>query len=80
MAVSGAMLAGLGFNPFYAAGICLIANTSPVAYGGLGTPIITLNVATDIEAKNGVIHVIDAVLGLLDVQNGVPDSVGNAGI
>jgi hypothetical protein len=29
VAVSGAMLAGLGFNPFYAAGICLLANTAP---------------------------------------------------
>jgi lactate permease len=33
VAVSGAMLAGLGFNPFYAAGICLLANTAPVAFG-----------------------------------------------
>ena len=32
VAVSGAMLAGLGFNPFYAAGICLLANTAPVAF------------------------------------------------
>src|SRR5688500_17308289 len=31
VAISGAMLAGLGFNPFYAAGICLLANTAPVA-------------------------------------------------
>jgi lactate permease len=42
VAVAGAMLAGLGFNPFYAAGICLLANTSPVAFGSIGTPIITL--------------------------------------
>ena len=33
VAVSGAMLAGLGFNPFYAAGLCLLANTAPVAFG-----------------------------------------------
>src|SRR5476649_1109997 len=32
VAVSGAMLAGLGFDPFYAAGICLLANTAPVAF------------------------------------------------
>ena len=38
VAVSGAMLAGLGFNPFYAAGICLLANTAPVAFGSIGTP------------------------------------------
>ena len=33
---------GLGFSPIYAAGLALIANTSPVAFGALGTPIITL--------------------------------------
>jgi lactate permease len=42
VAVSGAMLAGLGFNPFYAAGICLIANTAPVAFGSIGIPVTTL--------------------------------------
>lgn len=41
VAITAAMLAGLGFNPLYAAGICLIANTSPVAFGGIGIPIIT---------------------------------------
>jgi len=40
--VSGAMLAGLGFNPFYAAGICLLANTAPVAFGSIGIPVTTL--------------------------------------
>src|SRR5262245_38724686 len=42
VAVSGAMLAGLGFSPFYAAGICLLANTAPVAFGSTGIPIVTL--------------------------------------
>ena len=36
------MLAGLGFNPFFAAGICLLANTAPVAFGSIGIPVITL--------------------------------------
>ena len=40
--VAAAMLAGLGFSPFYAAAICLLANTSPVAFGAIGTPLITL--------------------------------------
>lgn len=40
VAITAAMLVGLGFNPLYAAGICLIANTAPVAYGAVGTPII----------------------------------------
>ena len=42
VAVAGAMLAGLGFDPFYAAGICLLANTAPVAFGSIGIPIVTL--------------------------------------
>ena len=36
------MLAGLGFDPFFAAGICLLANTAPVAFGSIGIPVITL--------------------------------------
>ena len=40
VAISAAMLVGLGFNPLYAAGLCLIANTAPVAFGAVGTPII----------------------------------------
>jgi L-lactate transport len=42
VAVSAAMLTGLGFAPFYAAGICLLANTAPVAFGSIGIPLITL--------------------------------------
>ena len=42
VAISGAMLAGLGFYPFYAAGICLLANTAPVAFGSIGIPVTTL--------------------------------------
>jgi lactate permease len=46
VAICGAILVGLGFNPFLAAVLCLIANTSPVAFGGLGTPLITLSGVT----------------------------------
>lgn len=42
VAVAGAMLAGLGFTPFYAAAICLLANTAPVAFGSIAIPIVTL--------------------------------------
>ncbi|HUQ91661.1 MAG TPA: L-lactate permease [Bryobacteraceae bacterium] len=42
VAVAAAMLAGLGFSPFYAAGICLLANTAPVAFGSIGIPVFTL--------------------------------------
>ena len=48
VAICGAIMVGLGFNPFLAAVLCLIANTSPVAYGGLGTPILVLFGVTDI--------------------------------
>ena len=49
VAVSGAMLAGLGFSPFYAAGICLLANTAPVAFGSIGTPVLTLANVTGLD-------------------------------
>jgi lactate permease len=42
VAIAGAFLIGLGFNPFQAATLCLIANTAPVAWGGVGNPIRTL--------------------------------------
>lgn len=41
VAITAGMLVGLGFQPLYAAGLCLIANTAPVAFGGIGIPIIT---------------------------------------
>jgi L-lactate transport len=46
VAVAATMLTGLGFSPFYAAGICLLANTAPVAFGSLAIPITTLAVTT----------------------------------
>jgi lactate permease len=51
VAICGAILVGLGFDPFLAAVLCLIANTSPVAYGGLGTPLITLSVVTRLPTE-----------------------------
>jgi len=49
VAIAGGLLAGLGFNPFYAAGLCLIANTAPVAFGGVGIPILTSGQVTGID-------------------------------
>ena len=46
VAVAAAMLVGLGFTPFYAAAICLLANTAPVAFGSIAIPITTLAVTT----------------------------------
>jgi lactate permease len=42
VAIAGAFLIGLGFDPFQAATLCLVANTAPVAWGGVGNPIRTL--------------------------------------
>jgi lactate permease len=49
VAVTGAILIGLGFSPLAASGLSLIANTAPVAYGALGTPIITLARVTGLD-------------------------------
>ncbi len=49
VAVSGAMLIGLGFSPLAASGLSLIANTAPVAFGALGTPIIALANVTGLD-------------------------------
>lgn len=46
VAVAAAMLTGLGFSPFYAAAICLLANTAPVAFGSIGIPLVTLQGTT----------------------------------
>jgi lactate permease len=49
VAVTGAILIGLGFSPLAASGLSLIANTAPVAYGALGTPIQGLSSVTGID-------------------------------
>ncbi|MGN6296543.1 MAG: L-lactate permease [Ginsengibacter sp.] len=48
VAITAAMLVGLGFDPLYAAGLCLIANTSPVAFGSIGIPITVASQVTSI--------------------------------
>ena len=49
VAVTGAILIGLGFTPLAASGLSLIANTAPVAFGALGTPIIALAAVTGLD-------------------------------
>ncbi|MEO8407147.1 MAG: L-lactate permease [Oxalobacteraceae bacterium] len=49
VAVTAAIMIGLGFSPLAASGLCLIANTAPVAYGALGTPIIALAAVTGLD-------------------------------
>jgi L-lactate transport len=51
VAVAAAMLTGLGFSPFYAAGICLLANTAPVAFGSIGIPLVTLQGVTGLPME-----------------------------
>jgi L-lactate transport len=52
VAVAAAMLTGLGFSPFYAAGICLLANTAPVAFGSIGIPVLTLSAVTGLPMNS----------------------------
>ncbi|WP_110951485.1 lactate permease LctP family transporter [Pseudomonas bohemica] len=50
VAITAALLVGLGLNPLYAAGLCLIANTAPVAFGALGIPVIVAGQVSGIDA------------------------------
>lgn len=52
VAISAAMLIGLGFRPLQAAGLSLIGNTAPVAYGALGTPLIALAAVTELPLES----------------------------
>jgi lactate permease len=67
VAISAALLVGLGFRPFSAAVLCLIANTAPVAWGSVGTPLITLAAVSglpveDLSAMNARILPITSVI------------------
>lgn len=58
VAVTAAMLIGLGFTPLAASGLSLIANTAPVAFGALGTPIIALSAVTGLD-----LHELSGMVG-----------------
>jgi lactate permease len=58
VAVTGAMLIGIGFPPLEASALSLIANTAPVAYGALGTPVIALQGVTGLD-----LHALSAMVG-----------------
>jgi lactate permease len=58
VAVTGAILIGLGFTPLAASGLSLIANTAPVAFGALGTPIIALQSVTGLD-----LHELSGMVG-----------------
>jgi lactate permease len=58
VAVTAAMLIGLGFSPLAASGLSLIANTAPVAFGALGTPVIALAAVTGLD-----LHELSGMVG-----------------
>ena len=67
VAIAGAFMIGLGFKPFHAAALNLIANTAPVAWGAIGTPVHTLAAVTslpesDLNAMIGRILPVTAVI------------------
>lgn len=58
VAITAALLVGLGFKPLYAAGLCLIVNTAPVAFGAMGIPIIVAGQVSGVET-----HAISQMVG-----------------
>ena len=58
VAITAALLIGLGFSPLEASGLSLIANTAPVAFGAMGTPIIALQGVTGLD-----LHALSATVG-----------------
>jgi len=67
IAVAGAMMVGLGFSPYYAAALCLLANTAPVAFGAIGVPIITLAGVTGlpVDKLSGAVGALCAPIALI---------------
>ncbi|MBO0949578.1 L-lactate permease [Fibrella forsythiae] len=66
VAITAAMLVGLGFNPLYASGICLIANTAPVAFGSIGIPITVASQVSGIP-EMPISQMVGRTLPLLSV-------------
>lgn len=67
VAITAAMLVGLGFNPLYAAGICLIANTAPVAFGAIGIPITVASQVTSIP-ELAISQMVGRTLPILSIM------------
>ncbi|MES2220520.1 MAG: lactate permease LctP family transporter [Acidobacteriota bacterium] len=67
VAVAGAMMVGLGFSPYYAAALCLLANTAPVAFGAIGVPIITLAGVTGlpVDKLSGAVGTLCSPIALI---------------
>ncbi len=67
VAITAAMLVGLGFNPLYAAGICLIANTAPVAFGAIGIPITVASQVSSIP-EMAISQMVGRTLPILSIM------------
>ena len=67
VAVAAAMMVGLGFSPYYASALCLLANTAPVAFGSIGIPVITLAGITGLplEKLSGAVGTLCAPIALI---------------
>lgn len=66
VAITTAMLVGLGFNPLYACGICLLANTAPVAFGAIGIPIVVAGQVSGVP-EMAISQLVGRTLPLLSV-------------
>jgi lactate permease len=66
VAITAAMLVGLGFDPLYAAGVCLIANTAPVAFGAVGTPIVVASQVSSIN-EMAISQMVGRTLPILSI-------------
>ncbi|MBC9784968.1 lactate permease LctP family transporter [Heliobacterium chlorum] len=66
VAISAALLVGLGFRPLYAAGLCMIANTAPVAFGGIGIPLVTAAKTTGLQVME-IARIAGVQLGLMAI-------------
>lgn len=62
VAITAALLVGLGFRPLYAAGLCLVANTAPVAFGAMGIPVLVAGQVSNLDPFR-------SILGKLQVVN-----------
>ena len=67
VAVAGAMMVGLGFSPYYASALCLLANTAPVAFGAIGIPVITLAQITGlpVDKLSGAVGTLCAPIAVI---------------
>ncbi len=85
VAITAALLVGLGFKPLYAAGLCLIVNTAPVAFGAMGIPIIVAGQVSGVDTMEisqmvgrqlpfMVIIVLFWIMAIMDGWRGVKET------